>query len=175
MHYTPLQAFVGKVLMSRRLLYADLQRLQRDILPNGITSSSEAEALIALEAVLDRVDDGWPGYLAGALTAFVLSTSQPSGTVDGRMAAWLVGALENLPQKTATAIAREVALAARHVDSVLLNFLGKTGKGRAKARHNSPLRQAADIEPMVWSADAYEIAAVAMSCGEDCPSADPVA
>lgn len=175
MNYTPLQAFVGKVLMSRRLLYADVQRLQRDILPNGITSSSEAEALIALDAVLDRVDDGWQGYLASALTAFVLSTSQPPGTVDGRTAAWLVGALDDVPQKTATAMAREVALAARQVDSVLLNFLGKTAKGRAKARPTASLRQAADAEVMGWNVEAFEPATIAIPCGEDCPSADPVA
>ena len=165
MDNTPLQAFVGKVLASRRLLYADLQRLQRDILPDGLRSSAEAEALIALEGVLDRVDEGWAGYLSAALREFVLSSSRPPGTIDARTAVWLVSAFSRLPRPAAIAMAREVALEARQVDSALLVFLGKGSKGRAKPSAVA-CRQALDPRISYWPGKGYEWGTVSIKLGE---------
>ena len=43
-----LREFVTKALLTKRIGFGDLRRLQRDILPDGITSREEAEILIAL-------------------------------------------------------------------------------------------------------------------------------
>ena len=170
MSNTALQAFIGKVLATRRLLYADLQRLQRTILPDGIATRAEAEALIALEGVLDRIDEGWSGYLANALSAFVLVRPRGrAGTIDRDAASWLVEALRTLPSKTAVAIAREVSLQATHVDGALLTFVGKGGKGKAKSRAATPLKRSPD--PCVsYRPDPILPAAQLLSVtfGEDC-------
>lgn len=168
MSNTALQAFIGKVLATRRLLYADLQRLQRTVLPDGIATRAEAEALIALEGVLDRIDEGWPGYLANALSAFVLSTSRPAGTIDRDAASWLIGALRALPSKTAVAIAREVSLQATHVDGALLAFVGKGGKGKTKARAAAPMKRAPDPCVSYLPDQPYQWGTVSVTFGEDC-------
>lgn len=127
---TPLSVFIDKVRASRRLLYGDLQRLQRDVLPGGFTSRADAEAVLALAGSIDRADPGWSAYLVGTLSAFVLSTSQPRGSVDRETADWLVLALADLPQKTSLAVVRSVVLGAETVDDVLLYFLGRSAKPR---------------------------------------------
>lgn len=95
-----LHAFVSRVSAAKRLNFADLRRLQRDILPNGAARREEVEALIALDAQLDRADQGWPSYLVGAVRDFVDG--------DPARGSWLAGALSSAAPKTATAIARAV-------------------------------------------------------------------
>ena len=73
MDTTPLHAFATKARASNRLLYGDLRRLQRDVLPTGATSREEVEVLLSLDWI-ERVDRDWPGYLATTVTQFVLST-----------------------------------------------------------------------------------------------------
>ena len=76
MDTAPLTLFAQKVSASNRLLFADLRRLRRDILPDGITSREEVEVLLGLDH-LERLDEEWPAYLVEAVTAFVLSASEP--------------------------------------------------------------------------------------------------
>jgi hypothetical protein len=147
---TALQAFISKVLASRRLLYADLRRLRRDVLPNGLASHSDAEALIGLAGLLDRVDEGWPAYLSVAVREFVLSSSHPPGTVDHTTAAWLVSALTKLPRNAAVALAREVTLDAQQVDNALLVFVGNSSKERLKVRPTAPLREWSEAGTSGW-------------------------
>jgi len=40
----------------KRISFADLRRLQRDILPTRITTREEAEILLALDTTVDRAD-----------------------------------------------------------------------------------------------------------------------
>src|SRR3954471_5360354 len=141
MQNTPFQAFIGKVRASRRLLYGDLQRLQRDVLPKGIQDRHQAEALIALEGVLERFDDGWPGFLAGALKAFVLSMSSRPGIVDRETADWLASVLEHLSRKVAAGIAREIILEAGQVDGALLTRVERPSQGRGRGRARAPSGQ----------------------------------
>jgi hypothetical protein len=74
MDTTPLGAFASTARASNRLLYADLRRLRRDILPSGARTREEVEALLSLDGV-ERVDEDWPRYLARTVTEFVLATS----------------------------------------------------------------------------------------------------
>src|SRR5215217_3327152 len=119
MDTTPLCVFITKVRASNRIVFADLRRLQRDVLPTGATSREEIEILLALDS-LGQVDDDWPDYLVATVKAFVLSTSDPPGSVDADTAAWLVTALSDARPRSATAILRAVLSEARHVDEVLL-------------------------------------------------------
>src|SRR3954447_17836389 len=85
-----LREFISGVLVHKRLRFGDLRRLQRDVLPTGITTREEAEALITLDQTLSKVDVDWPAYLAAAVKDFVVSTSDPVGCVIGEIAVWLV-------------------------------------------------------------------------------------
>ena len=55
-----LREFVTKALLTKRIGFGDLRRLQRDILPDGITTRDEAEVLIALDRSIERIDKAWP-------------------------------------------------------------------------------------------------------------------
>src|SRR5215212_3872082 len=92
MDTTPLCAFVNKVMASDRIVFGDLRRLRRDVLPTGATSREEVEALLSLDS-LGQLDDDRPHYLVTTVESFLLSTSDPPGSVDADTAAWLVTAL----------------------------------------------------------------------------------
>ena len=51
---TSLHSFATKVLKGNRLLFADLRRLERDVLPDGVRSREEAEILISLDRTRTR-------------------------------------------------------------------------------------------------------------------------
>ena len=51
-----LRAFVSKALERDRISFGDLRRLQRTVLPHGITTREQAEVLIALEQTIARTD-----------------------------------------------------------------------------------------------------------------------
>jgi hypothetical protein len=42
-----------------RIRFADLRRLQRDILPFRLTTQEEAEMLLSLDATVERADRDW--------------------------------------------------------------------------------------------------------------------
>ena len=51
-----LQAFANKVQAAGRISFSDVKRLQRDILPDGISSREEAEVLLTLEQTVGLAD-----------------------------------------------------------------------------------------------------------------------
>ena len=75
MDTAPLTLFAQKVSASNRLLFADLRRLRRDILPDGITSREEVEVLLGLDH-LKHLDVQGPAYLAEAVAAIVIAASE---------------------------------------------------------------------------------------------------
>jgi hypothetical protein len=81
---TSLRAFVSKALERDRISFGDLRRLQRNVLPHG---------LLTREQTIPRTDKAWAGYLAAALTDFVVWRSSSPGRVENEMAAWLVASL----------------------------------------------------------------------------------
>jgi hypothetical protein len=129
MDTAPLTLFARKVSASNRLLFADLRRLRRDILPDGITSREEVEVLLGLDH-LERLDDEWPAYLAQAVAAFVISASEPP-SIDQDTAAWLATVLPTAQPTTAAAIARTLE---REGYQLSEDFAAFAKKGRAAAR-----------------------------------------
>ena len=117
-----LREFVTKALLTKRIGFGDLRRLQRDILPDGITTRDEAEVLITLDRSIERIDKAWTDALVARVTRFVVWTTDPPGTVDEEASAWLLAALSCGRSKTALAIAREVVREAYDVDDALLGF-----------------------------------------------------
>ena len=106
---TSLRDFVSHARESGRIRFADLRRLQRDILPARITTCEEAELLIALDGSVQRTDPDWSDYLIGTVRDFVVWGLPPVGAMDRDKAEWLAVLLSNGSMKTARTIAREVA------------------------------------------------------------------
>ena len=126
MDTAPLTLFAQKVSASNRLLFADLRRLRRDILPNGITSREEAEVLLGLDH-LERLDDEWPAYLAEAVAAFILSASEPPA-FDPTTTAWLVTQLSAAQPRTAAAIVRTLEREGYQLSEDLAVFTRRAGR-----------------------------------------------
>jgi hypothetical protein len=127
MDTTPLGVFATKARASNRLLYGDLRRLRRDVLPTGATSREEIETLLSLDWI-ERVDRDWPRYLARTVSEFMLSTSDPPGLISGEAAAWLAAALADARPKTAAVVLRSIMGEAHQVDEALVAFVRKGAK-----------------------------------------------
>jgi hypothetical protein len=126
MDTAPLTLFAQKVSASNRLLFADLRRLRRDILPDGITSREEAEVLLGLDH-LERLDEEWPAYLAEAVAVFVIAASEPSG-LDPATTAWLVAVLTTAQPRTAAAITRAIEREGRELSEDLAALTRRVGR-----------------------------------------------
>jgi hypothetical protein len=130
-----LHDFVARVLADDRILFADLKRLQRDILPERITSREEAEILLFLDSVIHRADREWTAYLTATIRDFAVWKLEPAGTLDRGKAAWISAALASAdPGKTARAILREIVHEARSIDDDALLELGAGGMEAARSR-----------------------------------------
>ena len=141
MDTTPLGVFASKARASNRLLYGDLRRLQRDVLPTGAQTREEVEILLALDGI-ERVDDGWLEYLARTASEFVLSTADPPGSLDPETATWLARALADTRQKTGAAVVRTLMGDVHQIDEALLAFVRRGAKRPAMAEERDEQRVA---------------------------------
>jgi hypothetical protein len=141
MDTTPLCVFATKARSSNRLLYGDLRRLQRDVLPTGATSRQEVEVLLSLDRI-ERLDRDWPRYLAMTVSEFVLSISDPPGSVDPETATWLARALADTRQKTGAAVVRTLMGDVHQIDDALLAFVRRGAKRPAMAEERDEKRVA---------------------------------
>src|SRR5215213_2763204 len=84
-----LQTFASKVQAAGRISFGDVRRLQRDILPDGISSRDEAELLLTLAQAVNRADRAFSDWLVATMVDFVVWGMRPTGTVDADTADWL--------------------------------------------------------------------------------------
>ena len=126
MDTAPLTLFAQKVSASNRLLFADLCRLRRDILSNGITTQEEAELLLGLDHI-GRGNAEWPAYLAEAVVAFILSASEPPD-LDPTTTEWLVTVLSTAQPRTAAAIVRTIESEGYQLSKDLAAFTRRAGR-----------------------------------------------
>jgi hypothetical protein len=77
-----------------RINFADVRRLERDILPDGVTSRAEAEILIRLDRDVPRADRTWNAWFVAAMVDFVVWSERPTAVVNEEAAAWLSAALD---------------------------------------------------------------------------------
>ena len=111
-----LHEFASKAVEAKRIRFADLRRLRRDVLPLRITSREEAEVLLALDGTVDRADRDWVEYVVPAVAQFTIWGLEPAGRIDEDKAAWLVEAASTARPKSAAAIVREVVREAPQID-----------------------------------------------------------
>jgi hypothetical protein len=124
-----LQAFIDKADAHRRITFGDVRRLQRDILPDGLSSREEAELLIRLDGRVRRADEAWTDWLVASVVEFAVWGERPSGTVVGEAAVWLAALLSGSGPltKAARRIVREVRLEADRVEEPLTSLAPEGG------------------------------------------------
>ena len=123
MNIVSLQDFMTRVEGSKRITFGDVRRLQRCILPDGIASREEAEALIALGQVVGKADPSWGDFLISAVMDFVVWGCRPTGHVDQEASRWLVALLSSGPAtRTTQRLMREILAEAEQVDEALSSF-----------------------------------------------------
>jgi hypothetical protein len=144
MHSTSLDAFVARVRQSRRMTYADLCRLKRDVLPDGLTSKADAEALLSIDHGLEHADRSWPENLARLLTSFLFEENGSRQLGAGR-AEWLGTQLARCRPATARQVRRAIVREARVVDPSLTSVLG--GRASPKKRRTPLPSQALQWPP----------------------------
>src|SRR3712207_3637518 len=120
---TSLQDFLTKTAAKNRITFGDVRRLQRDVLPDGITSREDAEGLIRLDGLVARADGAWTEWLVAQITDFVVWGERPTGAVEEEAGAWLTGCLaEAGPTKAARRIARQIRREAHRVEEPMHSF-----------------------------------------------------
>jgi hypothetical protein len=126
MDTAPLTLFAQKVSASTRLLFADLRRLRRDILPDGIRSWEEAELLLSLDHT-ERLDAERAAYLAEVVAAFILSASE-TPALDPATTAWLVAVLTTAQPRTAAAVVRTLEREGYQLSEDLVALTRRAGR-----------------------------------------------
>ena len=114
-----LQAFANKVQRAGRISFGDVHRLQRDILPDGISSREDAELLLTLAQTVGRADCAFGDWLVATVVDFVVWGLRPTGTVDAETAAWLAPFLMGQRTTTMRRLARELEAEADHGGTAL--------------------------------------------------------
>jgi len=139
-----LDLFAATLIEAGRIRSGDVKRLQRDLLPDGISSRAEAELLLRLDQSVRRPDPAFSAWLVAAMVDFVVWGTRPTGSVDRETAEWLVTELMGGrgPTRTAHLIAGEIVREAQDVDEALLSWGRdlpraelRPGLGRASLGH----------------------------------------
>ena len=119
-----LQSFTERTIAKGRIGFGDVRRLQRDILPEGISSREQADVLIALDRDIVRQDPAWVDWLVGALVDYVVWGERPAGYVDADKAVWITSVLDGGGKATRNArlIAREIVKEAQCSHETLVLF-----------------------------------------------------
>ena len=135
-----LSEFAGKITSKGRISFGDVQRLQRDILPDGLASREEAELLFDLDRRMTKADPAWSRWLVTTIVDFVVWAERPTGIVDEDTARWLATALTSgAPTQTARLMAREIVEEAQSFENDALVALAEVGAPPAsKSRAQQP-------------------------------------
>jgi hypothetical protein len=130
-----LAEIVAKTIVKGRISFGDVRRLQRDVLPDGVSSREEVELLLALDRAATRTDRSWTEWLVPAIVDFVVWGERPTGLVEADAASWLTGVLGagGTPTKAARLIAREIAREAERVDEAVVAFAFDTAPAQPAA------------------------------------------
>src|SRR4051812_12435777 len=72
----------------------DVLALRRWVWPDGVVSTSEAEALLSLNRLVRAPAAEWNLLFVEAISEHVLNASEPHLYVDEAMAAWLIEEIE---------------------------------------------------------------------------------
>jgi hypothetical protein len=119
-----LREFVDTILDKKMIDDADVQRLARDVMPDGAMNAEEVDVLVALDRALKPANANWAEFLVASVVQFVVWTSRPTGVVTRDQSNWLISTLSvgEGPTKNAMRIAFEVVREAERCDEPLITF-----------------------------------------------------
>src|SRR5437879_1711879 len=105
-----LQDFVTKTAARSQITFGDVRRLQRDHLPDGVSTREEAEILVRLDAKVGRADKAWTDWLVAAIVDFAVWNERSIAAVESGTEEWLKGllAVTGTSTKAGRRIAREI-------------------------------------------------------------------
>lgn len=98
-----LQDFVTYAVGKNRITFGDVRRLQRDYLPDGISSYEDVKTLLSLDASIERTDRAWTSWLVSAVFEFAVHSERSVATDASGGFEWL---LELLPETAVPTAAR---------------------------------------------------------------------
>ena len=134
MRHMSLSELAERAVRNKRMTFADLRRLQRDVLPGGIEARHQAELLIAIDQSLERADRSWKDYLVSSMRDFVMRGLPPADRFDVENAKWLISALSRTSPRTAGAILSEIVRQAPEIDGALTGIYAAQPAGWPKSR-----------------------------------------
>jgi hypothetical protein len=116
-----------------RISFADVKRLERRILPHGVTSREEAEVLIRLDRNVPRADKSWGHWFVAVMVDFVVWSERPTGIVNEAAAAWLSEALDvPVPSRNARRLIEAIVAEALRVHERLAGTAEDATSGDAE-------------------------------------------
>jgi hypothetical protein len=120
-----LSAFTAALIQAGHIRSGDVRRLQRDILPDGVSSRAEAELLLRLDQSVSRANPAFSAWLVTVMVDFVVWDARPTGYVDRETTEWLVSVLGGSwgPTRTALLITSEIVREAQNIDEALLSWM----------------------------------------------------
>jgi hypothetical protein len=99
MKESKLQDFVTCAVAKNRITFGDVRRVQRDYLPDGISSYEDVKTLLNLDARIERTDRAWTAWLVSAVFEFAAREQcvapNASGTVE-----WILDLLPETAVRT---------------------------------------------------------------------------
>lgn len=117
-----LRDFIDRILDFGEMDETDVALLRANICPQGIDSRAEADALIALDRLVD-VPEAWGDFLVDVIVSFTRCQMTPAGSVPADFVSWLVSSLDTgRPTERAVRIASTVVVETRCVDEYLRRF-----------------------------------------------------
>jgi hypothetical protein len=104
-----LDDFAAGARATGRILYGDVCRLQRNVLPHGIETREQVRLLLDLDRSVPRADRAFGEFLVASIVSFVVWGERPTGRIDDDVADWLIDCLcsERLT-RTGVAIVAEI-------------------------------------------------------------------
>ena len=145
----PLPDFARKVRAKNRITFGDVQRLRRDVLPDGIESREQAELLLDLDRSIPRIERSWEVCLVALFVDFVVWAERPTGIVDKATAEWVstvLGAPEEAT-RTARLIAREIAEEAAGFEDDGLSVFGTSSAKTGQSETSPDDLRSAELTP----------------------------
>ena len=125
-----IREFVDRVLESRQISDADVQKLSFELLANRMISHETIDVLVALDRTIMTPNANWSEFLVATAVDHVVWASRPTGVVTRELAQWLIATLSvgEGPTDNAMRIAFEVVREAERCDEMLISFaMGKAG------------------------------------------------
>jgi hypothetical protein len=140
-----MRILVDDILDRKQIAEADVQKLQRDILPDGATCQDEIDVLVALDRAVPQSCPLWAEWLVALTVDFTVWMCRPSGFVTRDQAHWLAATLSvgEGPSNTACRIAFEVVREAESCDEILVTFAMRNAAVPARSASTSMLDRAA--------------------------------